>query len=106
MKLSARNQLKGKIVDVKKGTTTAHVRIDISGTVITAAITSNFVESVVDIGRVDGTLYGLLFKAANKSTVWYNVTAFSDAGVEPPATWEDLTAAAGTLSASGVPASS
>jgi len=68
------------------------------------AITSNFVESVVDIGRVDGTLYGLLFKAANKSTVWYNVTAFSDAGVEPPATWEDLTAAAGTLSASGVPA--
>jgi molybdopterin-binding protein len=35
MKLSARNQLKGKIVDVKKGTTTAHVRIDIGGTVIT-----------------------------------------------------------------------
>jgi len=29
MKLSARNQLKGTIVEVKKGATTAHVRIDI-----------------------------------------------------------------------------
>ena len=28
-KLSARNQLKGKVVEVKKGQTTAHVRIDI-----------------------------------------------------------------------------
>ena len=36
MKLSARNQLKGKIVDVKKGATTAHVRIDIGGQTITA----------------------------------------------------------------------
>jgi molybdopterin-binding protein len=36
MKLSARNQLKGKIVEVKKGTTNAHVRIDIGGQSITA----------------------------------------------------------------------
>ena len=40
MKLSARNQLKGKIVDVKKGATTAHVRIDVGGQVITASITN------------------------------------------------------------------
>jgi molybdopterin-binding protein len=46
MKLSARNQLKGKIVDVKKGTTTAHVRIDIGGTVITAAITNESVDEL------------------------------------------------------------
>jgi len=31
VKLSARNILKGKIVEVKKGQTTAHVRIDIGG---------------------------------------------------------------------------
>ena len=37
MKLSARNQLKGKIVEVKKGATTAHVRIDI-GAVISKAL--------------------------------------------------------------------
>jgi molybdopterin-binding protein len=31
MKLSARNRLRGTIVDVKKGTTTSHVRIDVGG---------------------------------------------------------------------------
>jgi molybdopterin-binding protein len=40
MKLSARNQLKGKITDVKKGATTTHVRIDIGGQIITASITN------------------------------------------------------------------
>ncbi|HET7802795.1 MAG TPA: TOBE domain-containing protein [Pseudolabrys sp.] len=46
MKLSARNQLKGKIVEVKKGTTTAHVRIDIGGQTITAAITNDSVNEL------------------------------------------------------------
>jgi molybdopterin-binding protein len=40
MKLSARNQLKGKITDVKKAATTAHVRIDVGGQIITASITN------------------------------------------------------------------
>jgi molybdopterin-binding protein len=40
MKLSARNQFKGKIVEVKKGVTTAHVRIDIGGQIVTASITN------------------------------------------------------------------
>lgn len=41
MKLSARNQLKGTIVDVKPGATTTHVRIDIGGgQVLTASITN------------------------------------------------------------------
>ena len=40
MKLSARNQLKGKIVEVKKGATTTHVGIDIGGQVVTASITN------------------------------------------------------------------
>ena len=39
-KLSARNQLKGKIVEVKRGATTAHVRIDIGGQIVTASITN------------------------------------------------------------------
>jgi molybdopterin-binding protein len=40
VKLSARNILKGKIVEVKKGQTTAHVRIDIGGSIVTASITN------------------------------------------------------------------
>jgi molybdopterin-binding protein len=46
MKISARNLLKGKIVDVKKGQTTAHVRLDIGGTVVTASITNEAVNEL------------------------------------------------------------
>jgi molybdopterin-binding protein len=45
MKLSARNQLKGKVVDVTKGATTSHVRIDIGGGVI---VTSSITNEAVD----------------------------------------------------------
>ena len=37
MRISARNALPGKIVDIKKGATTAHVRIDVNGTIVTAS---------------------------------------------------------------------
>ncbi len=67
-------------------------------------VESNLGESAVALGSVDGTLYGFIFKAANKSTVWYNVAAFDDAGVEPPTTWDDFTADAATIKASGLPA--
>ena len=47
MRLSARNQLKGKIVAVNKGMTTAHVRIDIGGgVVITSSITNEAVDEL------------------------------------------------------------
>ncbi|MEA3071391.1 MAG: hypothetical protein QOD29_2837 [Alphaproteobacteria bacterium] len=46
MKLSARNLLKGTIVEVKKGATTAHVRIDVAGTVVTASITNEAVDEL------------------------------------------------------------
>ena len=65
-------------------------------------IVESFGESVADVGAVDGTQYGVLFKASNKSTIWYNVAAFEEAGVEAPETWEDLTAAADTLKAAGI----
>ena len=40
MKISARNQIPGTIADARKGATMSHVRIDIGGTVISAAITN------------------------------------------------------------------
>lgn len=46
MKLSARNVLKGKIVEVTKGTMTAHVRIDIGGQIVTSAITNEAVDAL------------------------------------------------------------
>jgi molybdopterin-binding protein len=47
MKLSARNQIKGKVVEVRKGTTTAHVRIDIgNGVIITSSITNEAIDEL------------------------------------------------------------
>lgn len=46
MKLSARNQIKGRIVNVTRGATTSHVRIDIGGTVVTASITNEAVDEL------------------------------------------------------------
>ncbi len=47
MKLSARNQIKGKVVEVRKGATTSHVRIDIgNGVVITSSITNEAVDDL------------------------------------------------------------
>ena len=47
MKLSARNKLKGKIIDVKKGATTAHVRLEIAPRqIVTASITNEAVEEL------------------------------------------------------------
>lgn len=47
MRLSARNQLKGTIVAVQKGQTTAHVRIDIGdGVIITSSITNEAVDEL------------------------------------------------------------
>ena len=66
-------------------------------------ISDNFGQSVVDLGTVDGKLYGFLFKAANKSLVWYNAKAYSDAGVEPADDWDTWLKNGDTLAASGVP---
>ena len=46
MKISARNRLEGKIVEVEKGATTAHVKIDVNGTVVTASISNEAVDEM------------------------------------------------------------
>jgi molybdopterin-binding protein len=62
MKLSARNQLKGKIVDVKKGATSAHVRIDIGGQILTASITN---ESADELKLESGKAAYAIIKATS-----------------------------------------
>ncbi|KQR25412.1 MULTISPECIES: TOBE domain-containing protein [Microbacterium] len=46
MRISARNRLKGTIVEVTKGATTAHVRIDVGGSIVTASITNDAVDEL------------------------------------------------------------
>ena len=46
MRIRARNQLNDKVVEVQKGQTTAHVRIDVNGMIVTAAITNEGVDEL------------------------------------------------------------
>lgn len=62
MKISARNVLKGKIVDIAKGATTAHVRIDVGGAIVTASITN---EAVDDLGLVKGMAASAVIKSSD-----------------------------------------
>ena len=61
-KLSARNQIKGKIVDVAKGATTSHVRHDVGGTIIAAAITN---EAVAELELKAGVEAWAVIKASD-----------------------------------------
>ena len=46
-KLSARNQLVGRVAEVRKGQTTAHVKIDIgNGVIVTSSITNEAVDDL------------------------------------------------------------
>lgn len=54
------------------------------------------------IGSVNGRLYGVWFKAANKSTIWYSRRTLDKHGVRPAATWSQLRRAAATLDDAGV----
>jgi molybdopterin-binding protein len=63
MRISARNQLKGKILEVKKGATTAHVRLEIApGQIITSSITN---EAVEELGLKVGATAVAIIKASN-----------------------------------------
>jgi molybdopterin-binding protein len=63
MRISARNQLKGKIIEVKKGATTAHVRVDIgNGQVVTSSITN---EAVEELALKTGSAVTVVIKASD-----------------------------------------
>src|SRR5262249_45018190 len=63
MKLSARNVMKGRVVKVTRGATTAHVKIDVGGgTVMTASIT---VEAVDELGLREGDAPYAVVKASD-----------------------------------------
>lgn len=63
MKISGRNFIQGKIVDIQKGATTAHVHIEIAGGVILTASITN--EAVDDLKLEKGMTAHALIKASD-----------------------------------------
>ena len=68
-----------------------------------AALEENFAPGSQELGVVDGAQYGVYFKAASKSTWWYNTAVFEQAGVEPPTSWDEMLETAATVNSSGTP---
>jgi len=62
MRISARNQIKGTVTEVRKGATTAHVMVDIGGNVVTSSITN---ESVDGLGIKAGSSVYVVIKASD-----------------------------------------
>ncbi|MEU8886951.1 ABC transporter substrate-binding protein [Streptomyces sp. NPDC048442] len=67
-----------------------------------AQLDKNYTKGWKDIAAVNGTQYGVYYKAANKSLIWYNAKAFENAGATEPKTWPDFLKTAETISQSGV----
>lgn len=55
-----------------------------------SVVQANYAQSWIDLGSVNGTAYGVWFKASNKSTIWYNADIWSQAGAVPPSDWDDF----------------
>jgi alpha-glucoside transport system substrate-binding protein len=67
-----------------------------------AAVAANYSPAWKAMGEIDGKLYGVYWKAANKSVIWYRNEKFKEAGVQPPATWEEFLAVTKTLTEAGI----
>ena len=70
------------------------------------AVRANYPQGFIDLGTVDGTLYGFFMKADTKGTIWYNPKFFADNGYEPltaDSTWDDLIALSDQILADGTP---
>ncbi|WP_167533944.1 ABC transporter substrate-binding protein [Streptomyces marokkonensis] len=72
------------------------------GAEATKELGKNYSQGWQDIGTVDGKQYGVYYKAANKSLIWYNAQVFENAGAAEPKTWDELLTAARTVYDSGV----
>ncbi|KOV87680.1 MULTISPECIES: ABC transporter substrate-binding protein [unclassified Streptomyces] len=65
-------------------------------------LAKNYSQGWQDIGKVGGKQYGVYYKAANKSLIWYNAKVFENAGAQEPKTWKDLLTASQAVYDSGV----
>ncbi|MGW0734241.1 ABC transporter substrate-binding protein [Streptomyces sp. NPDC002851] len=63
----------------------------------------NYGEGWRELGAVDGKQYGVYFKAANKSLVWYNTAVMKNAGGQEPKTWEEFLRTGQAIYDSGIP---
>jgi len=65
------------------------------------SLEANYPPGILDPGKVDGQLYGLMVKFNSKSTFWYRPDKLTAAGANTPKSWDDLKALITTLQSKG-----
>ncbi|GAB2551257.1 ABC transporter substrate-binding protein [Leucobacter ruminantium] len=68
---------------------------------VRSAVEENYAQDWIDLATVDDDLYGVWFKGANKSTVWYNADIYDEAGAQEPEDWDDFKTQLGLVSDAG-----
>ncbi len=80
---------------------TRDLLVPLDGVLDMDQVTRDYSQAWLDLGSVDGALYGLFSKVSDKATVWYSPSTFSADGYAVPATWDDLTTLADRVVAGG-----
>jgi alpha-glucoside transport system substrate-binding protein len=62
---------------------------------------SNYPGDWLDLASYQGNLYALVYKAANKGTIWYSPAHFNAQGYRVPITWDQLIDLSNEIAASG-----
>jgi alpha-glucoside transport system substrate-binding protein len=75
--------------------------VPLDGILDAVALEASYNPSLLDLGSVDGDLYGLFYKQDLKSIVWYPVAAFAERGYAIPTTWDELVALSDRIVADG-----
>ncbi len=63
-----------------------------AGLIDMETLEANYAPGIIELGRVDGAIYGFLAKANSKSTIWYKPTSLEEMGWAVPTTWDELLA--------------
>lgn len=74
----------------------------LDGVLDMSQVRGDYSQAWIDLGTVDGKLYAIFYKAANKSTVWYNPKTFAANGWEVPTTWDELIELSERIKATGL----
>ncbi len=78
--------------------------VPLSACGLDADVSANYPQGFIDLGSVDGTLYGFFMKADTKGTIWYNPKLFEANGWDPlteSSDFDDLVALTDQIRESG-----
>ncbi|MCY3917905.1 MAG: ABC transporter substrate-binding protein [Chloroflexi bacterium] len=66
-------------------------------------VAENYGQALIDLGSVDGELYGIVSAVSSKSTAWRRTDVFEDIGEDAPTTWDEFIEYLDILAEEGIP---